>query len=215
MFTFTGNVAGGEGAVMVRGDRRTLGALSALAIAGTLALSACGSDAGAGVAGDFPDLTLAATKSPVQLLRNDAAGRIPPAVIESIEETDDTSVACLEEEDDPTGIVRSWHSTAIVTVESASAWRIDDVVDKLVASYVEQDWLARSLGQSADVRSSLLTSEKSLAEITVIGQRPDEDQSATSTAEVVDAVTIEIQVHGPCVRTDGADSDEILDLEKP
>jgi len=215
MFTSTGNVAGGEGVVMVRADRRNLGALSALAIVAALALSACGADAGAGVAGDFPDLTLAATKSPVQLLRNDAAGRIPPAVIDSIEETDDTSVACLEEEDDPTGIVRSWHSTAIVTVEAGSVWRIDDIVDKLVASYVDQDWLARSLGQSADFRSSLLTSEKSLAEITVIGQRPDEDQSATSTAEVVDDVTIEIQVHGPCVRTDGAESDEILDLEKP
>ena len=186
-----------------------------LAIAGTLALSACGSDVGAGVAGEFPDLTLAETKSPVQLLRNDAAGRLPPAVIDNIEETADTSVACLEEEDDPTGIVRSWHSTAIVTVQSGSVWRIDDIVDKLVESYVDQDWLARSLGQSADFRSSLLTSEKSLAEITVIGQRPDEDQSATSTAEVVEDVTIEIQVHGPCVRTDGADSDEILNLEKP
>jgi len=200
---------------MVRADRRTLGALSALAIAGTLALSACGSDVGAGVAGEFPDLTLAETKSPVQLLRNDAAGRLPPAVIDNIEETADTSVACLEEEDDPTGIVRSWHSTAIVTVQAGSVWRIDDIVDKLVESYVDQDWLARSLGQSADFRSSLLTSEKSLAEITVIGQRPDEDQSATSTAEVVEDVTIEIQVHGPCVRTDGADSDEILNLEKP
>ena len=186
-----------------------------LAIAGTLALSACGSDVGAGVAGEFPDLTLAETKSPVQLLRNDAAGRLPPAVIDNIEETADTSVACLEEEDDPTGIVRSWHSTAIVTVQAGSVWRIDDIVDKLVESYVDQDWLARSLGQSADFRSSLLTSEKSLAEITIIGQRPDEDQSATSTAEVVEDVTIEIQVHGPCVRTDGADSDEILNLEKP
>jgi len=217
MFRSTGNVAGGEGAVMVRADRRTLGALSVLAIVGTLALTACGSeaDAGAKISGDYPDLTIAQTKSPVQLLRNDAASRLPPSTIESVEETLDGTVACLEEEDDPTGIVRSWHSTALVTVQDGSIWRVDDIVDNLIESYTEQDWLARSLGESADTRSSLLTSKKSTAEITVTGKRPDKDQVATSTEEVVDEVTIEIQVHGPCVRTAGADSDEIAKLESP
>ena len=202
------------GEVMVRVDRTPLGALSALLVISTLALTGCGQDAqSAAVSGDFPDMTLTETKAPVQLLRNEAAGRIPPAVIHTIEETQDVSVACLSETEDPDGLIRSWNSTAIVTMEKGSAWRVESVVDKLIATFTDQNWTARSLGQTADFRSSLLTSKTTLAEIQIIGQRPDEDQSATSTAEVVEDVTIEVQVHGPCVRTEGADSEEILKLE--
>jgi len=198
---------------MVGADRKLVGALTSLLVLGSLALAGCATDASAAVQGEYPDLTLAASKSPVQLLRNDAAGRIPPAVIETVEETLDESVSCLEESDDPDGTIRSWHSSAVVTLGSDSAWRVESVVDKLVASYTDQDWVARSLGQTADFRSSLLTNKSTKAEIQIIGQRPDKDQVSTSTEENVDVVTIEIQVHGPCVRTPGATSDEVLKLE--
>jgi len=199
---------------MVRGDRTTLGALSAILIISSIALTGCGQDAApADVPGDFPDISLTASKAPVQLLRNEAAGRIPTAVIANIEETLDESVACLDEAQDPDGLIRSWHSSAVVTMEAASAWRVETVVDKLVQSFVDQDWLARSLGQTADFRSSLLTSKTSAAEIQIIGQRPDKDQTSTSTVENVDEVTVEVQVHGPCVRTDGPESEEVLKLE--
>lgn len=199
---------------MVTGDRTIVGALSALLVISSLALTGCGQGAtAAAIDGDFPDMSLTESKAPVQLLRNEAAGRIPTAVIANIEEALDESVACLGEADDPDGLIRSWHSSAIVTMEPGSAWRVESVVDKLIASFVDQDWFARSLGETADFRSSLLTSKKSPVEIQVIGQRPDEDQTSTSTTENVDDVTIEVQVHGPCVRTDGPESDEVLKLE--
>jgi len=202
------------GEVMVRVDRAPLGALSTILVVAALALTGCGQEAqSAAVSGDFPDMTLTETKAPVQLLRNEAAGRIPPAVIETIEETQDVSVACLPEGDDPDGLIRAWHSTAIITMDKSSAWRVESVVDKLIATFTDQKWSARSLGQTADFRSSLLTSKTTLAEIQIIGQRPDKDQSSTSTAEVVEQVTIEVQVHGPCVRTEGGDSKEVLKLE--
>jgi len=198
---------------MVGGDRKLVGALTSLLVLGSLALAGCATDASAAVQGEYPDITLAASKSPVQLLRNEAASRIPTGVIETVEETLDESVSCLDEGDDPDGTIRSWHSTAIVTIGSDAAWRVESIVDKLIASYTDQDWTARSLGQTADFRSSLLTSKTAKAEIQVIGQRPDKDQVSTSTEEKVDQVTIEIQVHGPCVRTPGAESAEVLKLE--
>ena len=198
---------------MVGGDRKLVGALTSLLVLGSLALAGCATDASAAVQGEYPDITLAASKSPVQLLRNEAASRIPTGVIETVEETLDESVSCLDEGDDPDGTIRSWHSTAIVTIGSDAAWRVESIVDKLIASYTDQDRTARSLGQTADFRSSLLTSKTAKAEIQVIGQRPDKDQVSTSTEEKVDQVTIEIQVHGPCVRTPGAESAEVLKLE--
>jgi len=200
---------------MVRGDHKVAGAFVALALLTVTVLSGCASEAVAGVEGDFPDVTLAASKSPVQFLRNDAASRIPTAVIDNVEEAIDESVACFDEEKDPQGLIRSWHSSAMVTVVSGSAWRIESIVDNLIASFTEQDWTARSLGETADFRSSLLTSKGSMAEIQIIGERPDPDQTATSTAEVVEQVTVEIQVHGPCVRTEGPTSDDVKKLESP
>lgn len=200
--------------IMVGGDRTKLGALVALVLVGTLALSGCAEEkSNAAVKGKFPDISLAETKSPVQFLRNDAASRIPTSVIDSVQETADESVPCLEKSEDPKETVRSWHSTAVVTIVSGSAWRVESIVDNLIQSFTDQGWTARSLGQTADFRSSLLTSTSSLAELQVIGQRPDKDQTENSTAENVDTVTVEVQVHGPCVRTDGKGSDEIMKLE--
>lgn len=195
---------------MVRGDRTTLGALSAILIISSIALTGCGQDATPGaVLGDYPDISLKETKAPAQLLRNEAAGRIPTAVIATIEETLDESVGCVNDKLDPDGLIRSWHSSAIVTMEPGSAWRVETVVDKLIASFVDQDWTAVSLGQTTDFRSSLLTSKKNATEIQIIGRRAGEEKAV----ENAEDVTIEVQVHGPCVRTEGPESEEVLALE--
>jgi hypothetical protein len=202
---------------MVRGDRKFLGALIAIAILSAPALTGCAGEQAAAetVPGEYPEVTLAETKSPVQFLRNDAASRIPTAVIDTVEGTVDESVACLEESEDPDGLIRSWHSSALVTIVSGSAWRIEAIVDNLIQSFTDQEWAARSLGETVDFRSSMLTSKTSMAEIQVIGERPDPEQTEGSEAADGEQVTVEIQVHGPCVRTEGSGSEEVLKLETP
>jgi hypothetical protein len=192
----------------VAGFAQRAGATSLVVLA-ALTLTACGSiDTDTATSA-----TLATTKSPVQLLRNEAAGRIPPAVIESVTETEDTSIACLDEDEDPRGLSRSWHSSARVLVEDASAWRVDAVVDGVADSFVEQGWVARPLGGSATTRVILLSSKTSPAEIELSATRPD-PEAVDAAAAPVDEVTIELSVHGPCVTTDGADSDAVKELEE-
>ena len=200
---------------MVRGDRKFLGALIAIAVLSAPALTGCAGEQAAAdtIEGDYPEVTLAETKSPVQFLRNDAASRIPTAVIDSVEGTVDESVACLDEAEDPSGLIRSWHSSALVTIVSGSAWRVEAIVDNLIQSFTDQEWAARSLGETAEFRSSMLTSKTSMAEIQVIGERPD--PNATEGDESAGQVTVEIEVHGPCVRTQGSGSEEVLKLETP
>lgn len=200
---------------MVRGDRKILGALIAIAILSAPALTGCAGEQAAAdtIEGDYPEVTLAETKSPVQFLRNDAASRIPTAVIDSVEGTVDESVACLDESEDPDGLIRSWHSSALVTIVSGSAWRIEAIVDNLIQSFTDQEWAARSLGETDEFRSSMLTSKTSMAEIQVIGERSD--PNATEGDESAGQVTVEIEVHGPCVRTQGSGSEEVLKLETP
>ena len=197
---------------MVRGDRTFISAIIAMGFV-AVSLSACAADPASNLPGTYPELTIAESKSPVQLLRNDAAGRIPTAVIDTVGDANDGSVACLGENEDPEGLVRSWNSGAVVTIVSGSQWRVDAIVDNLVASFVDQGWTARSLGGSANVKSQLLSSDKSMAEITVSAKIPDEDQTSISTEESVEVVTVEINVVGPCVITDGAGSDEVKKVE--
>lgn len=197
---------------MVRGDRTFISAIIAMGFV-AVSLSACAADPASSLPGTYPELTIAESKSPVQLLRNDAAGRIPTAVIDTVEDANDVSVACLGENEDPEGLVRSWNSGAVVTIVSGSQWRVDAIVDNLVASFVDQGWTARSLGGSANVKSQLLSSDKSMAEITVSAKIPDEDQTSISTEDSVEVVTVEVNVVGPCVITDGADSDEVKKVE--
>ncbi|MGV8885918.1 MAG: hypothetical protein ACOH1T_10095 [Microbacteriaceae bacterium] len=202
---------------MVWGDRKFVGALVAVAVVSVSVLTGCAPEAPtkSNVAGEFPDVTLAETKSPVQFLRNDAASRIPTAVIDKVEGTVDQSVACFDEAKDPDGLIRSWRSSALVTIVSGSAWRVEAIVDNLIQSFTDQEWSARSLGETADFRSSMLTSKTSMAEIQVIGERPNPDQTKDSEASKAEQVTVEIQVHGPCVRTKGSGSEEVLLLETP
>lgn len=198
---------------MVNGDHITRAAGIATAALAVILLGACAAP-GATVPGDYPDVSLADTKSPAQLLRNETVNRLPADVIDQIIESEDTSVPCLSEKDDPTGSVRSWHSTADVLIVDNGAVDMQALVNALIASFEEQGWTARSLGGSASVTSKLIESETSLADIQVAGYKPNDTIASTSLEQKTDQYTIQIQVHGPCVRTDGTDSDEVTVLEK-
>ena len=193
-------------------NRTTLGTIVAVAagiiIAGSLAscASAPATDTGTSV-------TLAQSKSPVQLLRNETASRIPTGAIEALGESTDSSVACLSEEDDPDGLVRQWTSTSVVLIERASQWRTKKIAKDLVQTLVDDGWTARDAGGSASVQSSLLTRGVSLAEIMITSKEPSESTASTSKGEVVTDYRIEIETHGPCVETDGPESDEVTRLE--
>jgi hypothetical protein len=193
---------------MVRGNRiRVSAALAALALS-LVGLTACSADDGKPA---HSGLTLAETKSPVQLLRNEAATRIPPAAIESVSQTADVSVACKTEAEDPEGLRRSWHSDVEVTIETGSAWRVDAIVDDLAASFVEQGWVATPLDTRSDKHAVKLTKEGMLSAIRVTAHRPD--PAATVAVGDTEPVTIDLALNGPCVDTDGAKSDAVKKLE--
>ena len=192
-------------------NRTKLGSIAAtaasLVLIGILAgCSAPVEDAGSSV-------TLAQSKSPVQLLRNETASRLPTGAIESLGKSTDLSVACLSEEQDPKGLMRKWTSTSVVMIEKASQWRTSKIAKDLVQTLVDDGWTARDAGGSASIQSSLLTRGVSLAEIQITSKVPSESAPSTPEGEVVTDFRIEIETHGPCVATDGPESDEVTRLE--
>ena len=194
---------------MVKVDLRRTVVCLVLGALSLSALTACAPPVT--VPGDYPDVSLADTKSPAQLLRNEAAARLPAEVIDQIIEAEDASVACLSESDDPEGVVRSWHSTVNVTIQGGT--EVATLVTDLAASFSEQGWAVRDLGGNASVSQKLLESESSLADIQVTGLTPDDGATSVSLEEVVEQPTVKIAVHGPCVRTGGTESDEVTALE--
>jgi hypothetical protein len=190
---------------MVWGDltrKATALAVVALALA---SLSACASQPGGGAdSAAGSSLTLAQTKSPVQLLRNEAANRIDSFIVETVNETQDLSTACKTEKVDPLGLQRSWTSSVEVSLKEGSAWRTSIVADELVASFEEQGWVA-SRGAPSAVTYTALKSDTSAA---TIGISVTNEDAATGTP-----AKLQITTKGPCVTTGGAESDEVTRLE--
>lgn len=174
--------------------KRATRKLSVLAVAASFALAGC-----AGPSAD-ETLTLAATKSPAQALRNEIAGRVPSGVVDGIEETD------LSESCDAKGLVRSWRSTATISIAPLSAGRLEAITDDLVASFADQGWKASTRDGSSKLFEHRLTSDTSSSDIRIIGDLGNEDR--------LDASVL-IEVNGPCVVTEGPDSDEVKNLENP
>jgi len=196
---------------MVKVDLTSTLAVIAIGAASLLGLSGCAAPA-ATVAGDYPDVTLADTKSPAQLLRNEAASRLPESVIDQIIESEDASVSCLSEDEDPEGTIRSWHSTVDVLILGESD--VAPLVNDLVASFETDGWTARDLGGNVSTVKKLLEAEGSLADMQISGFTPNDNATSVSLEEDVEQRTVQIEVHGPCVRTAGADSDEVAGLQK-
>jgi hypothetical protein len=148
------------------------------------------------------DATLAQTKSVAQLLRNEAASRLPHIVVKDVNETLDVSEACESVADDPEGLVRSWLSSTTILLTNSQAARITTVSDSLAESFVDQGW-TQTHTDSDNQTLIALESETSLARIEfsvepkVKGQEP----------------AIRISATGPCVQTAGTNSDEVKKLE--
>lgn len=195
------------GTLRFRGAKPAAAIVVGLAL--LVALAGCaGAEPGAG-----SGVTLAQSKSPVQFLRNETTSRIPSGSIDSLVDSTDRSVECLTEEEDPKGLIRQWSSTSVAIIERASEWRTAKIGKDLVQSLVDEGWTARDAGSSAAITRTLLTSTTSVAEIKVTSKIPNDTNASTSQDEEVTDYRIEIETHGPCVETDGPQSDEVATLE--
>jgi hypothetical protein len=140
----------------------------------------------------------------VQLLRNEAADRLGTIVVGAVNDTKDVSKACESEKKDPLGISRAWLSSVSISLSAGNGWRVDEVSTKLVDSFTEQGWKPDRVTVSGSTYTSL-TSDTSSTTIRVTSTAGDD--AAGIPADLV------ITTEGPCVDTDGADSDEVTQLE--
>jgi len=147
---------------------------------------------------ELGELTLVESKAPTQLLRNEAAARVPTIVVQDVAETTDGSEACLDSGDDPEGLARQWTSTATFLVTNSQAARVATVTSDVAATFTEQGWAAEP-----DGAVTTLTSETSGVVIHLEAVAKDSGEHAE----------IRITATGQCVRTAGPESDEVLELE--
>lgn len=167
---------------------------AAIAVLSAAVLTACAS----GTGGE-DSLTLAATKSPAQLLRNEAADRVPAEQVEAIIKSQDESTSCRTVETDPDGLLRSWRSAVRFQLVNDSSVDPDAVLETLVNSFVDDGWSRGSFGVETIVE---LTRTDSETTILVSVSRPDPNEGAQ----------IQLAVAGPCVMTDGRESAEVTSL---
>ena len=166
-------------------------------------LSGCSSDAGASAGtGADGSLTLAAIKSPIQLLRNEAAGRIPADVVDSIVQPTDKSSACKPSSEDPDENWRTWTSEVLTIIAYDKARPVSDIEDELIASFVDQGWVE---GEAPADKTTRLIKDTTFATIDISAVAQD------TTFEVPGQ--IQLIVGGPCVLTDGPTSAEVTKLE--
>ncbi len=171
-------------------------ATAAAAIAVVTLLSACASPAS-----DQSNLTLRETKSVVQLLRNEVASRLPSDVVADAGGTTDISITCGIAANDPKGYTRYWSSRIDVSLTEGSSPL--EVFDDLSASFKSQGWKIENYKLGDAPRAQQLTGGSSIASLSL------SLFDGTDTA----APLIRIEAHGPCVKTAGAKSDEVKDLE--
>jgi hypothetical protein len=174
-------------------------------------LTGCGEAASSAdaPAGEYPDLTLAESKAPAQLLRNTAVTRIPADVVLNVGTDTDGSIACLSEEKDPDGTIRRWNSSVDVNIKLTEAKNTQAIVDSVIATFTDTGWMSQAItGSKSTNQAHLLTNGTASA-------------SAVSTSQIrIEAVVagdeassfITIDSLGPCVVTDGANSAEVKAL---
>jgi len=186
---------------MPRTHRARVFAALAIASIAAGALSAC-APAAEETASVYPDLTLAQTKAPTQLLRNEAANRIPAKLIDGILASKDVSSACKTEETDPEGLIRSWRSSVRIGLKANDKIKVESVVAALNATFIKQGWEQGSYGAATIVE---LTSPQSAVVIHISTKAANEETGA--------GAEVQIQTGGPCVQTAGTESDEVKKLE--
>jgi len=142
-------------------------------------------------------LTLAQSKSPVQLLRNETASRIPSGLVAEVSNASDGSVNCRTPETDPEGLSRQWKSSARITLTPEADLAL--VMSKLFISFREDGWEQGTYGSDTIIE---FTKPDSVANIHI-----------TTSEKEGQATEIQVQVAGPCVMTAGETSDEVVKLE--
>ena len=173
----------------------------AVALSAVVLLCGCAASAGTG-AGGVAQATLAETKSAAQLLRNEAASRLPDIIVKEVNETTDLSESCKPVADDPDGLERSWLSTTSILLTNSQSARIEVVSEELAQSFVDQGWV-ESKEASSNQTLIALTNESSLARIEFSVEPKAKGQQPA----------IRISTTGPCVTTAGGESDEVKKLE--
>jgi len=179
---------------MVKADQLRDVAALAIAVALAATLSACATEA--------RTLNLADTKAPTQLLRNDAASRVPADAVLTVGEKGDGSEGCALD-DDPDGFMRKWHSSLVLEINSASAPNVDRIGTDLSTSYIDEGW-DEFLSQGTGSSTRTLKRDGSRTQLRI------------TTTDDVDGdglgAMIAVDVFGQCVKTDGPNSDEVVQL---
>ena len=146
---------------------------------------------------------LATTKSPTQLMRNEAANRLVSGTDDSVGEQQDYSAACRSQDEDPEGLYRSWRSTLLAEVPADSAIGVDQFVGALATSFSEDGWSFAEKNISAGQKVTTMTRSDSIVTLTLIANEVDGD-----------GATVYVEASGPCVLTAGPESEEVLSLER-
>ena len=176
-------------------------AISPLARAAALAALTAALLSGCADTASTDALTLAETKSPVQLLRNEAASRVPEGLVEQILVSQDESTNCRTPETDPDGLLRSWRSTIRFQLVYGDTVDAKAIVDDLTASFVDQGWDEGIYGTASIIE---LTRAGSETNIHISTKKPNADESL--------GAEIQLAVAGPCVMTEGKTSGEVTAL---
>lgn len=180
---------------MVNVDRARRACALVIAIAVMTTLAGCASD-------DGGSISLADTKAPTQLMRNDAAGRVPAESVLTVGDKGDGSEGCALD-DDPDGLMRKWHSSLVLEIDSASAADVDRLSSDLSASFVIEGWDEfLSEGTDSSTRTLKKNGSRSQLRITTTDDADGDGLGAS----------IAIDVFGQCVKTAGPTSDEVIKL---
>lgn len=179
---------------MVKVDRARSAAAVVIVLAMATTLTGCASDDGA--------ISLADTKAPTQLLRNDAASRVPGDAVLTVGEKGDGSEGCALD-DDPDGLMRKWHSSLVLEINSGSAPNVDVLSADLSKAYTDEGWDEfLSEGTGSSTRTLKKDGSRSQLRITTTDDADGDGLGAT----------IAIDVFGQCVKTAGPNSDEVIKL---
>ena len=146
-------------------------------------------------------LTLAQIKSPVQLLRNEVANRIPGNLVEDVVQPNDRSEPCESVETDPDGLNRTWKSGVLIVINTHAKLDVDEIVDDLVMSFEDQGW---TTGEGATPKILQLTSENSFVTIDIATVKPDKVNDI--------GAQVQITTGGPCVVTEGRAAKSVSEL---
>ena len=149
---------------------------------------------------DIDSSALASTKAPAQLLRNSISSHVPKFDVQKLGEADDLSVGCGDN-----GIMRSWRSSQLIFVKPTQAAHVERLLADLSSVLSINGWKAVDDTPSDNIHESKLTSTKTSSTILLTATGASDDAGNGASMEIV--------VTGPCVKTDGPNSDEVKHLE--